>query len=168
MPDFCELATDVILCPMCGSHSDVAGGVIKFQWGKIPKHYKLGDSVVWLKDKGGNIVPPFKIIERRHWLFGFHGSWNFGEPQYENLYAFEDDPYYTEHHCSVCTQKFEAIAAEIIDGRFVRGVAFGMGDIKSKFGITPQETGIILVMPDGSYKVREDWNDPPFSISYGF
>lgn len=59
MPTFSELLLDSILCPHYKQHSDIPGGVVKFQWGKIPYQYRLGERIVWLRDRAGDGIRGF-------------------------------------------------------------------------------------------------------------
>jgi hypothetical protein len=86
-----DLDTDVP-CPVCGKRFTL-GGPLDFQWGKTPHSYR--DRVVWLKNRAGEVVPPFQLV-------GPDDLWNCGEPTYTDLYVFDSNPNISEFTCSHC------------------------------------------------------------------
>ena len=112
MPAFSLLWLNTTLCPNCKQQCEVPGGVIKFQWGKIPHEYKIGDSVIWLTDSSGEVLPPGKTIEIGR---GHNASfrWNLGETKYSNLYVFDTDPNIAGFQCSECNKHIDHLVVEI-------------------------------------------------------
>ena len=71
------------LCPTCGT---LVLNRVRCQWGVVPgKKYEIGDSVSWLCNEKGEIIPPFRLcqISPDKW------KWNCGDPQYRNVILFE-------------------------------------------------------------------------------
>jgi rubredoxin len=149
-----ELDTDVT-CPNCGRRSDL-GGPLPFQWGKIPHSYRAGDRIVWLKNKAGEVVPPFQLV-------GPGGLWNCGDPSIVDLYVFNGDPNVQEFKCSQCGVIFESVAARIVDGVVRGATAFLPGEVERTFGATLDVFDIAVLRPDGTYEPRLDLYDAPFS-----
>ena len=162
MPDFCDLEATAT-CLQCGQQTSVPAGVIKFQWGKVPHDYKLGDAIMWLEDKSKNIVPSYTLV-KKHGLFGIRLVWNCGNPQYKNLYVFDTDPHISECQCSCCGEKLESLAVEVRNGRIVQALGFGQSNLLDKFGTSTPSADIIIIQDDGTYWFRDDWNDPSFNV----
>lgn len=151
MPDLSSLATK-LSCLTCGKSFAPPEGEIRFQWGAVPARYRIGDVVEWLTGPNGEIAPPFRSFDRR---------WNYGEPQYRNVLAFEIDPHEPEFRCKHCTQRYEHAAVEIRDGRFVGGVLFLTSeDVVARFGASPDEFEVATRAPDGTWIARTDWSNP--------
>ena len=153
-----ELETEVT-CPSCGQSSSL-GGLLQFQWGKIPYYYHVGDNVSWLTNRSGAIVPPFQLV-------GPDGLWNCGEPSIKDLFVFNGNPNISEFKCSRCGTTFEGVAAHISGGVLRGAVAFLPGDVARLFGATLDTFDIAVARPDGSYQPRYDWYDIPLSKYVG-
>lgn len=146
-------------CPICGKRFSL-GGPLDFQWGKIPHSYQIGDRVVWLKNRAGEVVPPFQFV-------GPDDLWNCGEPTYADLYVFDSNPNISEFTCTHCGTLFEGIAAQIGGGTLRGAVAFLPGEVQRRFGATLDTFDIAVARADGTYEPRPDWYDPPFSVYQG-
>lgn len=149
-----ELHAD-ISCPACGAPSGL-GRMLQFQWGQIPKIYHLGDAIVWLQNRSGQIVPSLQLV-------GPEGLWNSGDSSVRDLYVFDGDPNLREFACSRCGTIFETVAARIAEGVILGTVAFRPGEVGRLFGASPHIFDVAIARHDGSYEPRPDWYDPPFS-----
>lgn len=149
-----DVETDV-LCPVCEKRSTL-GGLLQFQWGRIPHSYHVGDRVVWLTNRAGEVAPPFQLV-------GSNSLWNSGEPSIDNLYVFNGDPNISEFRCSHCGAIFEGVAVHIRGGALSEVCSFLPGEVERRFGATLDTFDIAVARPDGSYEARTDWYDTPFS-----
>jgi hypothetical protein len=154
-----DLEADV-LCPVCGKRSTLLGGLLQFQWGKIPHSYHISDRVVWLTNRAGQVVPSFQLV-------GPDGLWNCGDPSITDLYVFNGDPNISEFRCSRCGAVFEGVAVHIRGGALSEVCAFLPGQVERRFGATLDTFDIAVALPDGSYEARTDWYDTPFSKYVG-
>jgi DNA-directed RNA polymerase subunit RPC12/RpoP len=151
MPDLSQVKIK-IRCPTCGSVTPAPAGVIRFQWGEIPYNYRDGDEIRWLTDREGQIVPPFALVRAIHEF-----RWNYGEPRYRNVLAFDIDPHKPEFRCANCGAVFEGVAARVVDGRFDGAVGFLQGSIAQQFGAGIDSFEVAVREPDGQWKARTDW-----------
>jgi hypothetical protein len=154
MPDLCSLKTQ-IECPACGAPWTPPDGVIRFQWGEVPRAYRAGDAVEWLKDGQGQPVPPFTLHK-----VGKALHWNYGDPAFDEVLAFDIDPHQPEFFCPHCQTRFEAIAAYVAQRRFVTGVAFLAGQVREKFGAALDDFEVATRMADTTWQARTDWSNP--------
>ena len=162
MPEFAELALDTTVCPNCKQQTRIPGGLVKFQWGKIPHSYKVGDKIVWLIDKQGKLIPPFTIVDKKT-MFGLNIEWNCGESRYQNLYVFDTDPNLTQFRCSECETLIDTIVIEVQNGKINPVQAFRETDLQSELGIVGKRADIIIIQDDGSLWSRFDWDDVTLS-----
>lgn len=161
MPTLSELLLDRILCPHCEQHSDIPGSVVKFQWGKIPYQYRLGEHIVWLRDSAGNVLPPFTAIEKKN-LFGDHYEWNCGESKFQDVYVFDADPNVASFQCSKCEKSFEFLIVEIRQSVIMQVHALTNENVKTLLDDI-RGADIIIINNDGKLTPRPDWNDVPLS-----
>ena len=154
MPDLCELITR-IPCRGCDKSFDPPAGVIRFQWGEVPRNYRVGDPVRWLTDRSGEAIPAFRLVglpARPHW--------NYGDPAFREVLAFDGDPHEPPFVCQHCGTEYEAVAARVELGRFVGGVAFLPGEVARTLGSSRDEFEVATRGPDGIWLARTDWSNP--------
>lgn len=154
MPDLCSLRTKVH-CSNCDRQFDPPEGVLRFQWGEVPRDYRVGDAVRWLADASGNPVAPFRLAgppARQHW--------NYGEPAFEEVLAFDIDPHEPPFVCSHCGTVYEAAAAQVEGGQFTGGVAFLPGEVARMLGHSLEEFEVATRASDGGWAARTDWSNP--------
>ncbi|MGK3998890.1 hypothetical protein [Sorangium sp. So ce1024] len=154
MPDLCQLRTTVY-CPNCGSNVPAPAGVVRFQWGEVPRDYRDGDDVAWLVDSAGHVVPSFVLVRNRD---QYH--WNYGDPQCRDVLAFDIDPHEPEMRCVSCGALFEGIAARVVDGRFDGAIGFLPGSIVQQFGVDVGSFDVAVREPTGGWRARTDWFNP--------
>jgi DNA-directed RNA polymerase subunit RPC12/RpoP len=151
MPDLSSLVTK-LACLTCGKEFHPPEHEIRFQWGHVPSRYRVGDAVRWLTQATGEIVPPFRSV---------HEHWNYGEPAYRDVLAFEIDPHEPEFRCTHCGQHYAHAAAEIRNGSFVGGIVFATrDDVLARFGASPDDFEVATRAPDGTWTARTDWSNP--------
>ena len=160
MPDFCELSCSPA-CPNCGRGlAPNPCGIVRFQWGAVPRHYQIGDNVSWIQDSEGVASPPFTIVWRSSRLGRSRvPEYNCGTPDFDNLYVFDTDPNVSDWGCSSCGMVFEGLAVRIVEGRFVDVRA--IQDSKREIGILRGIADIIVCEADGTWTPRTDWADHP-------
>lgn len=154
MPDLCSLKTR-IECPACGALWTPPEGVIRFQWGEVPRAYRSGEAVQWLEDGQKQLVPPFTLH-----TVGRALHWNYGDPAFDEVLAFDIDPHEPDFICPRCQARFEAIAARVARGRFVTGVAFLAGQVRKEFGASLDEFEVATRRTDTTWQARTDWSNP--------
>jgi hypothetical protein len=138
--------------------------MIRFQWGRVPSEYRLGDKIRWLREPNGEVVEPF-VVMRTDRFFGLvtDVAWNFGSPRYEDLLAFDVDPHFSPFLCEVCGEVIETVAAVIERGQLTCGRGFAPGEVRSISGQDVPESGVLVPRPDGSYNSHPEWEDPAFT-----
>lgn len=136
-----------------------------FCWGVIPASYRRNHKIRWLTAPDGTPLPSFMYVGPLHRL-----EYNFGDPRMMDVIAFESDPNLgeMEHSCERCSQRFEAIAVRIVNGRITSGIAFLPGECFKKFGRDPRDLAIVEVTPSGATIVHDEWIDPPFTSRSNF
>jgi hypothetical protein len=131
---------------------------IRFQWGEVRTRYKVGDAVRWLTLPSGDTLPPFRSVpDRRDHV----DHWNYGEPTFREVIAFEIDPHEPEFICKHCGERYAHAAAVVSEGRFIGGIVYKTRDeVIYEFGATPDEFEVVTRMPDGTWRARTDWSNP--------
>jgi hypothetical protein len=162
MPDFAILELEKVTCPNCNKLTGVPDGIVKFQWGKIPHNYRLGQKIVWLTDAEGNIRPAFNLIQKK-WLFWSHFAYNCGEPRYADLFVFDSDPNFSGFLCSECGMNIDVLVLKIEGGVIKRVLALREHDFEPVLGLTVAKTDVLIIREDGSLWPRYDWEDAPLS-----
>jgi len=53
-----------ILCPALGGSFSLTGGVWGkgFQWGESRRDYRIGESILWIREESGAVVPQFRVV----------------------------------------------------------------------------------------------------------
>jgi len=129
--------------------------VIRFQWGEVPRNYRVGDAVRWLTDASGEPVAAFRLVGP-----AARPRWNYGEPAFADVLAFDADPHEPRFVCPHCGTDFETIAAEITAGRFAGGVAFLPGEVARTLGHSLDQFEVATRGAGGAWVARTDWSNP--------
>lgn len=160
MPEYCELVTEAA-CPACGAQTPLPAGVVRFQWGEVPRRYRPGDPVRWLEHLS-EIVEPFTVVLRRGRLgLARTAHYNFGDPACRNLLAFDTDVNEPEFRCGRCGVRLAAAAARIEDGVVAGARLFTAEELDAAFGSPQIPADIVVLGEDGALVPRPEWNDPP-------
>lgn len=152
MPSFADLDVD-LECPSCGCYLT---NLVRFQWGKVPCRYSIGDRIRWIKKRDGTVVAPFVLVERA-------SNWNCGNPTYEDLIVLDSflyDPN-IESRCRGCSMAIEGIGVSIRRGVIEDAEVLSHGRLLKMVGEERPFPDIIVVKEDGSLWPRRDWIDPP-------
>jgi len=140
---------------------------VRIQWGMVPNNsgYRLGDSVDWLRDGKGEIVPPFELRE----MGKRSRKWNCGEPQFQELILFDvlfDADVLTQNvRCPTCNLRIAAGIAVMNGGRFKEIRALTDEGVNSILGASRSRANIVIVRDGNTYWPREDWYDHPLKYS---
>lgn len=153
MAEFAELSTE-ISCPNC---QQIITSFVCFQWGKVPNKYKIGDKIEWIKNKKGQIFPPFTILKGRD-------QWNAGLSDLTNIIILDSNYFAPElkPKCSNCNTSFDGIAIYIIGEFIVSAKALTHGELYNKYGVESMFIDTIVVNNEKFYP-RYDLYDCPLT-----
>lgn len=153
-----------INCPTCGAEVESLASQVHFQWGKVGEVYSLGDPIRWLKDKQGDVAPPFTMIEKRYWILLKTLYWNNGDPTFANVAILDrcvQNTLARDWFCNSCKNQLEAILIKIEQGSITSARVLKIGETEQIFGTTSSPVDTWILESDGTFSPRYDWYDPP-------
>jgi hypothetical protein len=143
-------------CPLCAGTVEPPAGEVQFTWGEVPRRYKRGKAVRWLRTKSGAVEHAFAWSLHRGDL-----RYNAGDPAIQDLLAFEAAENVREHRCPNCGITFETFGVRIKSGVFGEAVFYAQGDCERLFGRQPAALAIVELTA-GRPRPRDEWLDPAF------
>jgi len=143
-------------CPSCAGVVVPPAEEVQFTWGEVPRDYRRGNAVRWLRAKSGAVERAFAWFPHRGGL-----RYNAGDPEIQDLLAFEADENVRERRCPNCEITFETFAVRIKPGVLGEAVFYAPGDCERMFDRQPEALAIVELTDDGS-KPHDEWLDPVF------
>lgn len=156
MPKYAELTCE-FRCPSCQASIK---GPVRFQWGRLPADYKIGDRIKWYRRRSGELVEPFTVSSQRE-------IWNCGSPDIENLYVFDFDLFGqdVQYPCPACSRAIGGVIVEINGGVIDNVRALPVEEVHQMLGEHFEAAEIVVKEDDGGLTVRHDWFNPPLTVT---
>jgi hypothetical protein len=156
-----------VSCPSCDREISRRGGETAFCWGSSKEHYwGEGSEIRWLRDRRGTPLPPFTWSGRRGPLRLGDPRFNFGDPAFVDLFAFDPEVSAEppeSRWCHACDEPYDHIAVVIRVGVIERVKVFTRGEVARTFGPSAPRADTVLIRDDGTPWPRPDWDDPTIS-----
>lgn len=152
----------LLKCPYCDARLTDLRDQVAFQWGKVPHSYKVGDHILWLKDKIGKVLPPFTMLRDSR---GMPSEWNSGESSYSHVWAF--DVVLVENrypYCPACKREYDGVAVEIQRNIIKTVRVFKRGELEAISGPCDLPFDTIIVQNDGTFSPKPEWYNHGLSV----
>lgn len=149
MPDYVTVS-GFVQCHACAAK---IAEQAEIQWGKVPAAYRVGDKIRWLRERG-QIVAPFTLGRSL-------SGWNCGDPDVENLYAFDCNLFALDQqrvYCPECQTEIAGVYVHIAGGQIASIESRSVAALRSFFGADYRCADIFEIV-DGKPEPRKDWMD---------